>query len=216
MAEAWPLAREHGPFLAPEVADKHPVCEYRLPTDSLIATTCKTAAEMPIAKRAELWRKIHFMTMHKDCRALGKVPTTRTCCFDAQRCVHEGAGRRSLDLTERLRYAFIVFGASLGLCTTRPTKKWNNKLQSGTYVCRFQRTEGDAEATLGSIVTIIISILYHAMLTNMTMSTSILWCHRMVPCKCSILYYIKWRRPMPCGSTRRSNIVHHGGRRGCS
>jgi len=160
LAEAWPIAEQHGPFLSPQVADEVDVVDWRMAGSALITAAAQRAFELPLVKGEEKWRAQHLMVMHAQCPKLGKVPTLFRMCHDAQRCVHEGPGTRSADLWQRVRHAFTLFGNALGKCTTKPTKVWNTALQSSMYVCRFRGSADEAQAT----------------------STTIHWhCHNMVP-----------------------------------
>ena len=146
LVENWPLAAQHGPFLAPEVHSDYPVAAWRVPPDALVVTAGKASTETTLLAGEEEWRRRHWLVMHEYCQPLGKVPVKHRVCFTAQRCVHLGQGRRSLDLVERLRFAFTVIGNRLGFCgPTKPSKQWNKMLQSGAYVCRFQSTDLAAE-----------------------------------------------------------------------
>jgi len=102
---------------------------------------------------ADKWIGMHRAVLHNNCKKLGRVPTTRRLCFDAQRCVHQGAGTAAMKFLERLRHLFLKYGSDLGYAGKTHAKAWHKRLQSSTFVFRFQPSPGDAQARVISTIT---------------------------------------------------------------
>jgi hypothetical protein len=64
-----------------------------VPTATVLDNASKYLATSTLEASTWDWRSGHRCIMHRDCEPLGKVPTHRRLCWEAQGCVHKGDGR---------------------------------------------------------------------------------------------------------------------------
>ncbi|CAK0874722.1 unnamed protein product [Prorocentrum cordatum] len=89
-----------------------------LSTDEALEAAGEAAAEFTQEAASQEWRRLHAQIMTSRVEKLGKVPTTRTQCFEAGYCVCQG------DLGKLMRLSVARFRAALrGLKAARGTKK---------------------------------------------------------------------------------------------
>ena len=91
-----------------------------------------SGSDKSISCRAARWIAAHRLVCHDECPPLGAVPTRRRVCFEAQRCVCTGDGRRLAALEGRLRLAFYHYVCAMGM------KSWSSMLYGGELVLRLR------------------------------------------------------------------------------
>jgi len=143
MAQTWEVVARESLRVTPEAHGDLSVCEWMHSRTDLVGTTGALASQTSMEQASKEWERMHYMVLHKHCKPLGKVPVVGSLCCEAQRCVHEGVGKRSVRLLERLRLTFDTWGRQLGVAREKTgIKKWNAMLQSSRFVIRFQSIGG--------------------------------------------------------------------------
>eukprot|EP00959_Pyramimonas_sp_CCMP1952_P208417 4359696-Pyramimonas_sp.AAC.1 len=99
------------------------------------AETVRTAALQHLVKttqkaNGERWHSMHHYIRYEDAPKLGKVPTNRRRCWEAQICICKGGGLFFDGLMSKLLM-------SLRICS-RMNEKFHPLLKSGHLVARFE------------------------------------------------------------------------------
>ena len=110
------------------------------PKDQLVGQVVLKTAESSLENEAREWATRHFKIEHDHVENLGKVETDRNLCYEAEACVHTGAGLR-----------FASFSAKIMVChriaEKHLTKKvFDKHMTEGDFVVRFSWKAAHVEA----------------------------------------------------------------------
>jgi hypothetical protein len=121
----------------------HAFVEHRRDLGQFALDVVQSSLKSSAIHRSRVWQGLHTAIMLKDCDSLGKVPTRRRRCHEAQRCLCQGLGRIIDRLETRLRAAFTLARKALG------DKAFLRLLKGGMMALRFEfATPADRQPNL--------------------------------------------------------------------